>query len=88
MLSAFPAANAVNFQAEFEVQFFAFLISSLLLSSVVSQDQRGLANGPPDFWSCRSSLRLIRGYAEDGEAAEMIAIECLIRTNPNWTTLR
>ena len=25
--------------------------------SALSQDQRGLANGPPDFWSCRSSLR-------------------------------
>jgi hypothetical protein len=88
MLSAFSAANAENFQAEFETQFFAFVFSSLLLFSAISQGQRGLANGLPDFWSCRSSLRLIRGYTQDAEAAEMIAIECLIRTNPNWTTLR
>jgi hypothetical protein len=71
MLSAFSAANAVNFQAEFETQFFAFVFSSLLLFSAIS-----------------ASLRLIRGYTEDAEAAEMIAIECLIRTNPNRTTLR
>ncbi len=75
-LSAFSAADVVNFQAESEARFcfFASFLSPLSPFSAISV--------------ISASLRWIRGYAEDAEAAEMITIECLIGTNPNRTILR